>query len=150
MAVHKELLFSVRSAYHVQWQHLFGHMRRRRDGQGSAQINPLWDIMWKLNIPRKVKIFLWKALHGVLPELAILAGRHIKVSPQCPICRSGLEDICHIPFKCLRAKEIWNELGLSDEIQHALLADRSGSVVLEFILRSPNREAPNLEGVTLH
>jgi hypothetical protein len=124
-------------------------MTRRRDGQGSAQINPVWEIMWSLNIPSKVKIFLWKALHGVLPGLAILARRHI-ISPQCPICKSGPEDICHILFKCLRAKEIWNELGLTDEIQHALIADRSGSVVLEHILRSPNREVPNLDKVTIH
>jgi hypothetical protein len=141
--------FSVRSAYHIQWEYQFGHMTRRRDGQGSAQINPVWEIMWSLNIPSKVKIFLWKALHGVLPGLAILARRHI-ISPQCPICKSGPEDICHILFKCLRAKEIWNELGLTDEIQHALIADRSGSVVLEHILRSSNREVPNLDKVTIH
>ncbi|XP_047079825.1 LOW QUALITY PROTEIN: histidine-rich protein PFHRP-II-like [Lolium rigidum] len=82
--------------------------------------------------------------------MAILAGRHIKVSPQCPICKSGPEDIGHILFGCLRAKETWSELGLMDDIQHALLVDRSGSVVLEHILRSPNRDAPNLERVSLH
>jgi hypothetical protein len=106
--------------------------------------------MWKLNITSKVKKILWKALHGVLPGMAILAGRHIKVFPQCPICKSGPEDICHILFGCLRAKEIWSELRLTDEIQHALLADRSGSVILEYILRSPNKDVPNLEQVTLH
>jgi hypothetical protein len=146
----KSFCFTVRSAYYIQWEHLFGHMTRRRDGQGSAQMNPVWDIMWKLNILSKVKILLWKALHGVLPGMAILAGRHIKVSPQCPICKSGPEDIGHILFGCLRAKEIWSELGLMDDIQHALLVERSGSVVLEHILRSPNRDAPNLERVSLH
>jgi hypothetical protein len=146
----KNFCFSIRSAYHIQWEHLFGHMTIRRDGHGSAQINQVWDSLWKLNIPSKVKIFLWKALHGVLPGVAILAGRHIKVSPQCPICKSGPEDICHILCGCLRAKEIWSELGLTDVIEHALLADRSGSVILEYILRSPNKNVPNLEQVTLH
>jgi hypothetical protein len=85
----------------------FGHTTRRRDGHGAAQINPVWKIMWKLNVPSKVKIFLWKALHGALPGMAILDDRHIKVAPQCPVCKLGPEDINHIMFSCKRAKEVW-------------------------------------------
>jgi hypothetical protein len=36
--------------------------------------------------------------------MAILARRHIKVAPQCPVCMMGPEDISHILFGCLRAK----------------------------------------------
>jgi hypothetical protein len=99
-------MFSVRSAYHIEWDNQFGHTIRRRDDQGSTQVNPVWEIMWKLNIPSKVKIFLWKALHGVLRGMTILADRHIKVAPQCPICKFGPGDINHIMFSCESAKEV--------------------------------------------
>jgi hypothetical protein len=134
--------FSIWPAYHIQWNRLFGDTLRRRDGQGSTEINPVWDILWNLNIPSKTKIFIWTAFHGVLPGMAILAGRHVKVSPQCPICKNGPEDICHILFGCLRAKEVWRLLGVSEVIEHTMTMDGSGSVVLEHILRSPNTKVP--------
>jgi hypothetical protein len=146
----KKLTAFHRSAYYIQWIHSFGDTLRRRDGQGLAQVNPVWEIIWSLNIPSKVKIFLWKALHGVLPGMAILANRHIKVSTQCPVCKNGPEDICHVLFGCLRAKEVWGELGMLEVIEHAMMVDRSGSVVLEHILRSPNSKIPQLQHVNLH
>ena len=91
--------FSVRSAYYVEWNHQNGHRLSRPDGQGTASPNPVWDIMWKLQIPSKVKIFIWKALHGIVPGMSILANRHIPVSGQCPICFLAAEDICHLMFK---------------------------------------------------
>jgi hypothetical protein len=66
--------------------------------------------------------------------MAILANRHVKVSPQCPVCKNGPKDIHHILFGCQRAKEVWEELGMKEVIEHAMTVDRSGSVVLEYIL----------------
>ena len=140
----KNFLFSVRSAYHIEWDHQFGARTRREDGQGSAEPNPVWDILWKLKIPSKIKVFLWKALHGTFPGMAILASRHIPVSPQCPICRSGPENIWHLLFTCTRARKVWSALGLLDIIDDALIADMSGSVVLEHIICNPNRKLPVL------
>jgi hypothetical protein len=51
----KSYTFSVRSAYHLEWNHQFGQKVRRADGQGSVRDNPSWDIPWKLTIPSKVK-----------------------------------------------------------------------------------------------
>ena len=94
----KTYTFSVRSAYYAQWEHSFGHQRSRSDGQGSSTNNPVWEILWKLHVPAKVEIFIWKALHGTVPALAILANRHIKTFAQCPICKRGPEDIKHLMF----------------------------------------------------
>ena len=91
--------------------------------------------MWKLQIPSKGKIFIWKALHGIVPGMSILADRHIPVSAQCPICSLDAEDVGHLMFKCSRAKDVWNSLGVYHLIEQALLVDRSGSVVLEELLR---------------
>jgi hypothetical protein len=73
--------------------------------------------MWSLDVPSKVKKILWKALHGVVLGMSILADRHIKVHPQCPIYKKGPEDINHLLFCCERAREVWRELGLLAEIK---------------------------------
>jgi hypothetical protein len=56
----------------------------------------------------------------------------------------GLEDIRHLMFTCRRAKEVWKLLGLEEVIDNAVCLDRSGSVVLEEILRSPIKKSPVL------
>lgn len=82
------------------------------DGQGTSGRNPAWEILWKLRVPSKVKIFAWKALHGILPGLAILANRHIPTRCQCPVCTKGAEDIKHLMFTCYQAKQVWRALGI--------------------------------------
>jgi hypothetical protein len=49
--------FSVKSAYQVDWGSQFG--RRLDSDQGAApKANPMWEGIWKLKVPSKVKIFL--------------------------------------------------------------------------------------------
>ena len=49
-------LFSVRSAYHVQWEHKYGS-RPGFDQAGGSNYMKVWDTLWKLKLPSKVKIF---------------------------------------------------------------------------------------------
>jgi hypothetical protein len=125
----KNYIFSVKSSYYIEWEYQFGSSVRRRDGQGSSQENPVWEKLWSLEVPSKVKIFIWKALHGTVPGMAILGSRHIKVQPQCPVCLLGPEDISHLLFGCTRARQVWQELGLLPKVENAIAVDRSGSVV---------------------
>ena len=97
---------------------------------GGSIHNPVWKILWKLKIPSKVKNFVWRALHGILPLKAILANRHVPVSGECPICHQAAEDVLHLLFKCPTAQEIWRLLSMHDIIEEATQVDRSGSAVL--------------------
>jgi hypothetical protein len=47
-------------------------------------------------------------------------------------------------FKCKRAQSVWKALGLKEVISQATRVDRSGSTVLEEILRNPRRKSPVL------
>jgi hypothetical protein len=92
----KNYQFSVWSAYYLEWNHQYGGTLRQADGQGTMSKNPVWEIVWKLKVPAKIKILSWHALHGLIPGVGVLANRHIMVSPECPICKQGSKDIMHL------------------------------------------------------
>lgn len=128
------VLFSVRSAYHVQWQHKFGNNTRMGCASGTGN-NQVWKTLWDLDIPAKIKNFGWRVLHGIIPCRAILANRHVGNSESCPVGEVACEDIKHMMFTCPRAKEVWCQLGLWERLEGILNEDRSGSVLLQEILR---------------
>jgi hypothetical protein len=123
----KSNIFSICFAYYVEWEHQFGSNVRMNEGQGSSRVNLVWYIVWNLQMPSKVKTYLWKALHGIVSGMVILADIHIKVHPHCPIFQLGLEDMKHLLFSCARVREVWDNLGLLHMIDEAPLPiDRSG------------------------
>jgi ribonuclease HI len=135
--------YTVRSGYYLQWKFQFGATTNQLALPGSSALNPVWKILWRLRIPSKIKIFAWRALHGILPLKCILANRHIGTSAACPICSAGPEDIMHLLFTCPMAKELWNAIGIYSVIEEALGQDRSGSATLEILLR---QDSVNLAG----
>jgi ribonuclease HI len=137
-------IFTVRSAYHLQWRHQFGPSAGQVV-QGSSSSNPIWRSIWKLKIPSKIKIFIWRALHGILPLKSILVNRHIGTSGECPICQLGPEDIQHLLFLCSVATDIWRALGVSDLIQSALVTNRAGPAILEALLSSTGQNFQNFD-----
>jgi hypothetical protein len=145
----KHGFFSVRTAYHSQWRHQFGPNVALLAMPGNSISNPVWKILWKLRIPGKVKIFVWRALHGILPLKCILANRHIVTIGECPICRQGAEDILQLLFQCDTARELWNGLGLENIITDAMQTDRAGSAFLEHLLCLTENTMPGLDSVTL-
>ena len=90
-----------------------------------------------------------KALHGTVPGFAMLAARHIPVSPQCPVCKSGTENIKHLLFTCDRARRVWKSLGINDIIDKALSDDQSWTNVLEEILRQSPKKSHVLDQIDL-
>ena len=117
-------LFTVKSAYHCQWAHKFAS-RNYTAVAGGSGLQPVWKKLWKLSMPSKVKIFVWRALHGCIPCFAILANKHITDIVNCPVCKTEAEDIRHILFSCSRARDV----------EKLLIIDRSGSVLIQEIIR---------------
>ncbi|GAV75808.1 zf-RVT domain-containing protein, partial [Cephalotus follicularis] len=69
--------------------------------------------IWKLSLPNKIKIFIWRAYHEALPLKSNLVRRGINVKPLCPVYEICDETAQHLflEFEC--AKEIWLLSGLS-------------------------------------
>lgn len=127
-------IFSVRSAYYKQWEDSYANDESTANLHGGSAPHPIWKKIWSLKLPGKIKIFVWRCLHNAIPCFCVLANRHIGSVSHCPICSAGAEDIKHALFSCERARAVWTALGIGQTIMDALLMDRSGAAVLEFLL----------------
>lgn len=94
----KNGLFSVRTAYMLGM---------------SIPLQPrnaCWDLVWRSDIPPKIRHFLWKMVAGILPTRSLLAHRHIIEDATCPFCSMCPENISHTFFDCVQVQELWEGL----------------------------------------
>ncbi|KAK3211112.1 hypothetical protein Dsin_015818 [Dipteronia sinensis] len=69
-----------------------------------------WLGLWKLNIPLKVKIFIWKASHEWIPTRANLTKRGLQLDNKCPMCMTETETTIHALWSCRKlqyARKEW-------------------------------------------
>ncbi|KAK3223533.1 hypothetical protein Dsin_010558 [Dipteronia sinensis] len=57
-----------------------------------------WNTLWRLHLPPKVRIFVWRACLNALPSLVNLWKRRIVESPRCIRCAAQVESSCHALF----------------------------------------------------
>jgi hypothetical protein len=62
-------IFSVKSAYHREWEFQHGAKLRRTSNYGSSYTLPIWKTNWALNVPAKIKIHLWRSLCSIAPNV---------------------------------------------------------------------------------
>lgn len=97
--------FTVKSGYY-QAKHL--DSKPNLAASASTRVpQSLWKEIWKVNIPQKIKFFLWKICHNILPVGESLRKRKIKISALCPLCMSENESIEHLFLFCDWTRMIW-------------------------------------------
>lgn len=52
-------------------------------GDGGGVDGDCWTWVWKLGVTPRIKFFLWKLLHDILPTKNNLVGRYVDVDPVC-------------------------------------------------------------------
>ena len=67
----------------------------------------IWNRLWRLEVPSKVKHFMWRALTDVLPTTENLLKKYVEVPPACPLCHASSESICHLLLQCPFARTCW-------------------------------------------
>lgn len=92
--------YTVASRYKMALNNLG---RQRAGGEGSSKGHDgeekrMWNKVWKLNIKKKIKNFIWKACHDRIPTTANLKKRGIGVDDQCNLCGEGVETTEHFFF----------------------------------------------------
>ncbi|CAL1412090.1 unnamed protein product [Linum trigynum] len=96
--------YSVKSGYHV-WR------KKKLEGLGERYIPVDWKRLWQLQLPPKVRVFLWKWGSNILPTGANLSKRIREACDECPFC--GLRETQeHILRDCDWAGRIWRPSAL--------------------------------------
>lgn len=67
----------------------------------------LWKFVWKLEVPPKVRSFIWKTLHAALATMENLYRRRSSPSPLCPICKTQEESVEHLFLQCPWVEVVW-------------------------------------------
>lgn len=76
-------LYTVRSAYRRLYD---DHCQETEEGRVSSSGDITWTRIWKLCVPRKVRVFWWHVVNGFLPAKGILHHRHIEPVANCDVC----------------------------------------------------------------
>ncbi|GAU41733.1 hypothetical protein TSUD_349940 [Trifolium subterraneum] len=65
---------------------------------------------------KKIKFFLWTALHKAIPTKAVLSHRGILHDSSCPRCNNNVETTIHCLRDCDFAKSVWKYIGFTKSI----------------------------------
>ncbi|KAG2562686.1 hypothetical protein PVAP13_8KG400101 [Panicum virgatum] len=100
-------IYSVRSAYRL----LKADERQKEasagNKSGSSYADGIWNKLWKLKIPPKIRIFWWRAVNNFLPTKRELKRRHVEQEDFCETCGEEGETLFHVAFKCPLARRFW-------------------------------------------
>lgn len=70
-----------------------------------------YDWIWKLQVPPKVKNFLWKACNDGLPTKSLLEKSHVFLPQECVFfCNYQSESTTHLCFQCPFTRDVFSHL----------------------------------------
>ena len=97
-------MYSVKSAYQL----LARELQQAQVGPSNPDTSKqLWNGIWKLKVPNKVRHFMWRASSESLPINFNLCTQHILLDNSCALCVDHPEDVLHCLWLCDYAKCIW-------------------------------------------
>lgn len=97
--------FSVRSAYFLE---LTERKKEQATSSGGSN-NVVWRKIWQANLPTKIRIFGWKAMHQGLPMRVALRRRGCVLDCICPMCGEENEIVSHALLRCPEAQRVWGQ-----------------------------------------
>ena len=100
--------FPVKSAYKIAQKCLKESSHKANAGSASKndKMKSLWNLIWKLKCPNKIKQFMWRSCRDILPTKHQLKARGIHIEDDCEQC--GLcESTGHVLWGCKLATEVW-------------------------------------------
>jgi hypothetical protein len=110
----------VKSAYKVAVQRRDYELNKNTassEQQSAGDAVFRWDKIWDMEVPNKVKMFMWRLVHNSLAVRRNLIRRGMKEDTLCPMCHRLDEDAGHLFFKCKEVKECWRGLILEEHRQ---------------------------------
>lgn len=74
--------------------------------------SPGWGKLWKLQIPHKMRVFLWRICRNNIPVHNLLRGKGVDTTIMCPMCLNDVEHLMHIFLDYNFAKECWKIMSM--------------------------------------
>ncbi|KAF7810508.1 putative ribonuclease H protein [Senna tora] len=71
--------------------------------------------VWNMNVPPKIRNFIWRAYRNILPTCIVLRNRGIDIDNKCCMCNSEEETIRHALYGCSVLQDFWRNRGLRFE-----------------------------------
>ncbi|WVZ72039.1 LOW QUALITY PROTEIN: hypothetical protein U9M48_020558 [Paspalum notatum var. saurae] len=129
-------LFSVKSAYALGIR-IQDYMNGADTlSSSTVSLGFDWKRIWRMDIPNKVKIFMWQLVRNSLQVKRNIARRGVKLETLCPMCQRFDEDSGHLFFKCKGVRRCWLLLNL-EEARMELISLNSGLDMIEKIWSFP-------------
>lgn len=94
-----------------------------------------WKCIWQLNVPPKVRHFVWRMTQHCLPTRSRLHEKGVACPLECVVCGSSNETAWHALVICPRSKRCWQRVGLWD-IMENMFTDAMSLRELFFIMTS--------------
>lgn len=100
--------YTVKSGYKLAME-VERSMSNKGGNSSNKSNNKFWKVIWGLQIPNKIKLFLWRAIHGILPCAQSLYQRRITDNPCCFRCGANSESVFHALWGCHVSRIIWKQ-----------------------------------------
>ncbi|GKV48920.1 hypothetical protein SLEP1_g55702 [Rubroshorea leprosula] len=94
--------YTVRSGYHRAINMARNHVRP----SASSTIFG-GNRLWSLDIPEKVRLFIWSAYKNVIPTKDNLHKKRAEVDLECSMCGMEKESVFHSLMSCSLARTVW-------------------------------------------
>ena len=116
--------YSVKSRYRF-WHDQYSGIRE--------QCSNGWTKLWRLEVPHKVRVLLWRVGRNNVPVRYMLRGRGVQTTIVCPMCMNDVEHLFHIFHDCSFAKECWRIVQLNFD-------DSTAETCSEWLLQTLSKE----------
>ena len=99
--------YSTKSVYHL----LSNEAVAKNPGPSNTTAHKkFWLDIWSLNVPNKIRHFIWRASNDSLPTKMNLLKRNITANSHYNRCCCETEDTIHAIWGCPEVKIVWWEL----------------------------------------
>jgi hypothetical protein len=103
-------VFSVKSAYRM-----LVHTRNQRqdwldsnaESSDTEATRNRWKSLWKVKVPSKIRIFVWRLAHNSLSTGEVCKERSMSDQCGCKICGANIDSWRHALFDCTMSRCVW-------------------------------------------
>ncbi|CAN1216845.1 Putative ribonuclease H protein At1g65750 [Linum perenne] len=124
--------YSMKSAYR--------QLMAMNEAVTKLQVEGEWSKLWKIDVPPKMRHFLWRSVRDVLPTRNKLWRRRIEVHDSCGMCSRESESLEHLFLDCEVARGCWRVAGLEGMLPGEDRRDGGWEGWLTQVLRSGTKE----------